>query len=287
MSKLFSQPQQPQQTTQRSAYEMKYKTSRMNLLILVIATAVNLVLLVTNSNSYFLFSAYIPYFITSMGMYLCGLFPEDYYQGELPVFNNNIVFIVLLAIAIVITLFYLLTYFMSNKNRSGWLVVALVFFSIDTLGMIALGGINAEAIIDVLFHAWVIYYLVLGIGANKKLKNLPPEEVAVEAQQEAQTAEAAEPVESTPLRKADAEVKHRVLLEKRMLKYDICYRRVKHTNELVVNGDVYAELEGIIEQPHTLCATIDGHNIAVGTNNASRSFIMFDGEVVEQKIRLI
>ncbi len=297
MAKIFMR----ETFSQREIYEAKYKTSRMNLLLVVVFTAINMVLLVANADTYFLFSAFFPYFITGIGMLLCGRFPEEYYTEEFadfPILDNS-VFVVLLIISIVLTLFYLLAWFMSNKNRVGWLIFALVFFGLDTLGMIFLGGFSLETIFDILFHAWVIYYLILGINAHYKLKNLPPEEeptlpdldeTAPENVEATEGEEGAEPkAEEAPkspiIREADKNVKCRVLLEKRMLNYDICYRRVKHTNELVINGNVYDELEGKIEPAHTLCAWVDGHYIEVGYTG-SHSFIAFDGNELAKKIRI-
>jgi len=285
--------------SQRAFYEQKYRTSRMNLLLVVAFTAINLILLVTNSNSYFLFSAFIPYFIASIGMLLCGRFPEEYYEDGFAdmTFLGGSVFAVILIIAFVITLLYLLTWFMSSKNRSAWLIVSLVLFSLDTLGMLFIGGISVDSILDVLFHAWVIYYLIIGINAAKKLKELPPDEelapvietengeVALSAEGEEQTP--AEPQDSTPLYDADKSVKHRVLLEAYVLnKYDVCYRRVKHTNELVINGKVYDKIEGAMEYPHTLTATVDGHIITAGFTG-THSIINVDNETAAKKLRLV
>ena len=166
------------QASPRAIYEQKYTASRMNLLLVVVFTAINLVLLVTNSDSYFLFSAFIPYYMASTGMLMCGLFPEEFYTGELSgmVFLDTSVFYVLLVIAAVLTLLYVVAWFFSNKHRVGWLIFILVFFCLDTAGMLFITGISLESIIDILFHAWVIYYLVSGIVAHYKLKGLPPEE---------------------------------------------------------------------------------------------------------------
>lgn len=289
------------QPSPRALYEQKYRTSRMNLLIVTVITAINLILLVTNSDSYFLFSAFIPYFITGTGMLMCGRFPEDYYEGlEDMIFLDNSVFVVLLVIAIIITLLYLLAWFMSSKNRVGWLIFSLVFFGIDTLGMLFINGISFDAILDIIFHAWVIYYLILGISAHNKLKNLPPEEelapiietksgdivLPVGGKEQKAEPTTAEAQNSNIIRKADKDAKHRVLLETYTLgKYDICYRRVKHTNELVINGNVYDEIHGAMEYPHTLKAFIGGHYIAAGFTG-SHSFITIDGEIVEKKLRL-
>jgi len=270
----------------------------MNLLLVVVFTAINLFLLAINADLYFLFSAFIPYFITSIGMFICGRFPEEYYVDGLEemIFLDNSVFVIMLVISLVLTLLYLLAWFMSNKQRVGWIIFALVFFGIDTLGMLFINGISVEAIFDILFHAWVIYYLILGIRAHYKLKNLPPEEEAEvscedtpeEIDGEEESPELVDEVisDSPVIRKADKNVKHKILLEKHIFNYDICYRRVKHTNELVINGNVYEELEGVIESAHTLNARIDGHQIAVGYNG-THSFISFDGDIIARKLRLI
>lgn len=176
MAKFFNQ----EHLSQREIYEQKYRSSRMNLLLVVVFTAINLLLLVTNSNSYFLFSAFIPYFITSIGMLLCGRFPEEFYADgleDMPFLDNSF-FVILLVISAVLTLLYLLAWFMSSKKRVGWIIFALVFFGIDTLGMLFINGISLESIIDILFHAWVIYYLILGISVYYKLKKLPAEQEA-------------------------------------------------------------------------------------------------------------
>ena len=104
------------------------------------------------------------------------------------------------------------------------------------------------------------------------------------------TEENAEPALSeTPnsniIREADKYVKHKVLLETRAFNFEICYRRVKHTNELVINGNVYDEIEGVLEFPHKLTAFVDGHCIEVGFTG-THSIISIDGENVAKKLRL-
>lgn len=283
-------------SAQRNSYEQKYNMSRSNLLLVVVFTVINLILLVTNSNSYFLFSAFIPYFITDLGMYLCGRYPEEVYVDGLEelVFLDNSVFVVLLVISIVLTLMYFLAWLFSSKNRVGWLIFALVFFGIDTVGMIVLTGLSFESAIDILFHAWVVYYLVVGIAAHSKLKNLPPEENTVisdgypsentELGEDTFGRSSDEITNSNIIRVADMNVKHRVLLEANILHFNICYRRVKHTNELIINGNVYDELEGVIETAHVLKAWIDGHYITAGYTG-THSVISVDGENTVKKIR--
>ena len=69
--------------------------------------------------------------------------------------------------------------------------------------------------------------------------------------------------------------------------YQICYRRVKSVNELVINGRVYDEKRGIIEFAHKLCATVDQHTVEAGYDEESYSYILFDGELIKRKKRWI
>ena len=78
MANIFAK-QKVQQLSQREQLTNKYMGARHNLLLVVIFTAVNIGLLVAQSNSYFLFSASIPYYLVDLGMYLCGKYPMEYY----------------------------------------------------------------------------------------------------------------------------------------------------------------------------------------------------------------
>ena len=174
MASFFSNNQQAAPVSQRALYEGKYNTARMNLLGVVLFTVVNIILLATNGNTYFLFSASIPYYFADMGM----------------VTQN----VVLLAIAAGIILLYLLCWIFSKKNKVGWLVAALVLFILDTLDMITFGGIASNSVIDIALHVYVIWSLISGIIAHNKLKKLPEEEEAVVAAAEVPVVEAPEDV---------------------------------------------------------------------------------------------
>ena len=86
---------------------------------------------------------------------------------------------------------------------------------------------------------------------------------------------------------ADMQEKSRILLEASAPGYHIVYRRVKRTNELIVNGRVYDEYEALVELPHTLTATIDGHTVEMEYDASSRMYIFFDGEELAKKLRLV
>lgn len=174
-----------QQLSQREQLANKFMSARHNLLLVVIFTAVNIGLMLVNSNTYFLFSASIPYYLVDLGMFLCGKYPQEYYMGmgELELLANSFL-AVMIVIAVVILALYLLSWIFSKKPRVGWMIFALVFFVLDTLFMLAVMGITADMIVDILFHAWVLISLTSGIVSYFKLKKLPeePEELLAEEQ---------------------------------------------------------------------------------------------------------
>ncbi len=93
-------------------------------------------------------------------------------------------------------------------------------------------------------------------------------------------------MDSVALRPADITKKCKILLAVSIKDFDICYRRVRFTNELVVNGYVYDEAKGFLEFDHQLSAVIQGHKIAAGLQDIN-SYIKFDGRKVASKKRAI
>ncbi|MBQ3183762.1 MAG: hypothetical protein IJB57_08835 [Clostridia bacterium] len=193
---LFKNKPQQTSVSPRQSLEIKYNSARGNLLMVIVFTVVNILLLVTNSNSYFLFSAFVPYILVENGWYYTGKYPVEAY-GEYysdMAFAADVVLYVLIAVAVIVLAVYFLCWLFSKKQRAGWIVVALVFFALDTVGYLLYafmyGMLDMSSVIDILFHAWVIYYLVGGLVANAKLKKLPAEEeLPEEAAQEPAVAE--------------------------------------------------------------------------------------------------
>lgn len=290
--------------SERDVLATKYRNARIDLLVVALATLLNVILAATTSDSYFLFSATIPYILTFYSALLCGLYPAEYYEGLGAV---NVlpmgVFFACLAISLIIIGLYVLAFFLSGKNRAGWMIFALVLFCLDTLTLFLYAGVSLDWLLDYIFHIWVIVILALGLRAHAKLKKLPPAASAPVILQgengEIMTFESASsetpPFEnansttedSVPLRSADMSVKQKVLLEATVNGKGILYRRVKRTNELVINGQVYDEYVALAEMPHTLAAIVDGHLYEAGYNTAHRSFIAVDGQEIASKLRLI
>ena len=122
----------------REYLENKMKSARHSLLLVIIFTIVNLVLLLADGNTYFLFSASVPFYLTVFGM---GMDAE---MG-ISVFTTTA-----LVISAVILAAYLLCWIFS-KRKVGWYTVALVLFIIDTalLVLMALSfDVLADSIMD-------------------------------------------------------------------------------------------------------------------------------------------
>lgn len=154
----------------RQYLEGKLKGARHSLLLVLVFTVVNLVLLLTDGNTYFLFSAAVPYYLTGFGI---GM---DYGTGS-HVFTTTA-----LVISAIILVAYLLCWIFSKK-KVGWYVVALVLFILDTVLLVLMAlalDLLRDSIMDLVFHAWVVVELCRALSAHKKLKNMPPEPVAEE-----------------------------------------------------------------------------------------------------------
>ena len=270
----------------RDYYVRKINSSRVVLIAVAVFTVINLILLLAGWDTYFLFSAIVPYLVAFFGLFLTGKFPEEFYGEEyMPmVFYDNSVFIILVILAFIICGLYLLCYFGSKNGKKGWLIFALVLFIIDTVVLILYYGLQIGMLLNILFHAFVLGSLISGVSAYSKLKNLPPEEpiASTELSQAQQNL-----VNTPPLRTADFIIKHKILLEHEAYGHKIIYRRVKKVNELVIDGKVYDEYTALFERPHLLTANLDGHQFGAGMNELSRSYIVVDKLVAKSKLRLI
>lgn len=179
----------PTNVSPRVALENKYRTGRANLLLVVGFTLLNVILALVNADMYMLFSASIPYYLVLFGVILSGGMPEEYYiVADFPMealFDTSFL-VTMIVIAVAILAVYFLCWFFSKNYKTTWLGVALVLFILDTIGMLLFAFFAGfqNMILDVLFHVWVIYYLVVGITSVKKLKDLPPEEEAPVAEGE-------------------------------------------------------------------------------------------------------
>jgi hypothetical protein len=304
LQKKQTTPMVPQSPLQVNA--KRYRTARYHLLLVIAFTVINLILLLVPSEEqrYFVFSATVPYVLSWVGMDLCGRFPPAYYGGEEYyaelVFFPDAVFFVLFAISVIIVGMYLLLYFLSGKHRAGWMIVAVVMFAVDSLLMLASFGAELDSLIDIVFHAWVLISLISGTVAGFKLKKLGSEErfpinlVEGAAEGEDAAANANEGEEQTFVRPASPMLRYAAYAEDARVIFDLevgtsrlVYRKVGKVSELIIDGCVYAEYtnDKRWEQMHVLSADLDGHTFAAGYPEEGFYCVWVDGEVAVRKLR--
>ena len=143
----------------------QYNAARGNLVLVVIFSLINVVLCLLGQDTYFLFSAIVPYFIASVGALWGGLYPPEYYSDmdmtEADFWPMGLV-VALAAVAIVIIAVYFVCWLLSKKHVA-FMIVALVLFVIDTVLMPILFGFSLDLILNYVFHAWVLGSLIWGI----------------------------------------------------------------------------------------------------------------------------
>ena len=153
---------------------VKFSKAQNNLLLMVIITTANLFLIAFEVNFGLLFSAFVP--------------------QALMVFLQEYIGIFGLLTALVCTFAYMVCYALSKKWRV-FILVALVLFSLDALlmlGFILITGLFADFFINILFHAWIFYYLITGTSAWAKLRHLTAADLETVQQEVTQAAQAQE-----------------------------------------------------------------------------------------------
>jgi len=284
MATLYNNAKGSKPHSEREILQNRYDLARRYLLAMIIFTTINVVLIFYQHMTYFPFIIFVPYFLAVTGMMVTGKLPKTVYPDEWAMFEffDDSVLILLVAIIAVVLLLYLLCWFFSGKNKAGWLVFALVLFSIDMIVMLFLKN-GSESIVHVAFRVLMMIGFVSGITACNRLKKLSDENV--EETVEETVSETVVQNQNLP-RIADMDVKAKILLQTEQGGLDIVYRRVKTLNELVINGNVYDEYEGFVEYSHNLTGVVGGRTIEAGLSGV-QSYIKIDGELIAKKIRLI
>lgn len=194
----MNNPSKPIKT--KEMYQRDLTTSRMNLLLSVIFTVINMAMIFFSLDTSFLFSAAIPHTLSLFLAITCGIFSDSYYDAYYKIYadgkyadtwKNEIAFldpslfytVFIFSVMIVVGLF-LLWYF-SKKHRV-CSMITLAYYIVDSLFLLAfsfyLGAGGIDLIFQILFHAWIVYYAVLSVKAWKGMETAPTmAEVAAKA----------------------------------------------------------------------------------------------------------
>jgi hypothetical protein len=142
-----------------------FEKSRNNLLSVIIFTVINLILTYFDAGVNFLFSATFPQFVLEIGKAM---------NSEM---ESNVLITVGLIIAFIIIIPYFIFWILSRRVRV-LILVALIFFSIDSLLLLYLifnMEFNFSVLLEIAFHVWILYYLISGVKAWYKLRSINTE----------------------------------------------------------------------------------------------------------------
>jgi len=163
-------------------YTLNFNNSRKQLLAVVVLTILNLTLILAEINFQFLFSAIVPLLILQA------------MQEVAHTLGSNAILFIGIILSIASTLIYLLFHFLSKRIRV-FMLIALIFFSIDALVLLVLFiglGFDPSLILYIAFAAWILYYLIIGTQAWAKLRHTTPEQIQAALQSAKQEAEVTE-----------------------------------------------------------------------------------------------
>ena len=197
-------------------------------------------------------------------------------------------------ISFVVISLYAMCYFLAKKHRV-FILVALIFFSFDTLFLIWIitFGFEPGILLDVAFHVWIMYYLIVGTKMWSDLKKLPPDEETAWGNGQTgwangQTAWAGGQTEysntqvpvmpTPPIRPPSPN--GRIIFSQPYGNWEIVVQRAFSTTELIVNGIVFAEKKGIVETSYTLDAYVENTYIKVTMDLSGQMELYVNGDLL-------
>jgi predicted nucleic acid-binding Zn ribbon protein len=145
---------------------LKFEKARNNLLTVIAFTVVNLILIAFDAGINFLFSATLPQYIFQLGKVL---------DSEI---GSSIFTIAGLIVAFITIIPYFIFWILAKRAR-GLILAALIFFGIDSLILLFLilsMEFNFSFLLEIVFHGWILYYLINGVIAWFKMRDVNKDE---------------------------------------------------------------------------------------------------------------
>jgi len=159
---------QPMKGT-REYYERNYNVCRMNFLAVIAFTVISIITLMIN-DTYFLFSNYFAVEMAYVGlMYVTGNWQSWEDAGDYAEIGQEMLSVIgagYIAVAAAVLIVLALCWVLSKKSRIP-VIVAAVIMGFDTLYVLI-----SFDIINIFFHAWVMYYLITAIRDWGKMQSL-------------------------------------------------------------------------------------------------------------------
>ena len=174
----------------KEVFARELKTSNMNVLAVAILSLVNILMILIQADTYFPFSAAVPVYLVMFFGELCGMRSEEFYEANYGAdwksleFLSEGLFWAIVAIAVVVAAVYFVLWYLSKKKKV-FSTVLMVLYAIDTVALlffnVAIYEFTFMAIIELVFHAWVFYYLILALKAWDGIE-VAPTQKELEAQ---------------------------------------------------------------------------------------------------------
>jgi len=147
--------------TQKQRYIRQIISGRSNLMMMMALTGINIILYALKTSISFPFSAFLPELSLLLGVLNYG--------------ETGSILILLLGTGgfVILAGIYIMCY-IKTKTNTNWFKTALVLFAVDTIAYLYFMAplMDITTIIDLLFHVWLLYYLVMAVDAGSKLKKL-------------------------------------------------------------------------------------------------------------------
>lgn len=142
-------------------WQKRLNGAKSSILLVAFLTIVNVILIATNADIVFLFSAYVPQVVMDIS--------ADIAAEE----GINAILYIGIGVSIFMALVYLFLW-VGARKKFGFLPAALVFFGIDTVMLLIdiIPYFDMIFIPDIVLHLFIIAELIVGIVAHKKLKKM-------------------------------------------------------------------------------------------------------------------
>ncbi len=269
----------------------RYRRGLFDLSVLALFSAVSLVLTLTDSSFYLIFSPFLP-----TAAYLLGKIAAELFGLRLLLTAGIFFSLCLVAVFVGLRLF--------AGKRLSLMTVGAILYAADTAVLLAFSLWQGFGIgkIDAALHLLPLLSLISAARAGARLRKMP--EPTAEQLGEMLLAAMPPPEglplatelgdlppdeeDTRPLRRSDAHGKR--FFDRAIFDLQILVTRKRGLTELSVNGWVYAEVRGIREFTYSLTATVSGHRITVrllpGTLYA-RMLLLVDGRLAGEIRRYV
>ena len=158
----------PIEFSERERCEIKFTSGRINLFVFIIITVVNIAAFIVNQSVLLPFSAAVPYYAVAYG----------YLPGYISVTTGWMVAMMYFLVAIVC--------WIRAKDDWRWLLGGFALVTFDTIAFFWLlsQSLTISVWPDIIFHAWMMYYLSTGVRHGRKLECIPGTEFIADTEDE-------------------------------------------------------------------------------------------------------